>query len=74
MLLTDEMDGIQTEMTSHKHGNVEAACGMAKVGIICLHLWLSIYRDILIGQAVAASRLGFVKISHLLLSKRQNKW
>ena len=33
------MDGIQTEMTSHKHGNVEAACGMAKVGIICLHLW-----------------------------------
>lgn len=30
LLLTDEMDGIQTEMTSHKHGNVEAACGMAK--------------------------------------------
>ena len=39
LVLRDEMDEIQTEMTSHKHGNIEAACGMAKVWIICLRLW-----------------------------------
>ena len=60
------MDEIQTEMTSHKHGNIEAACGMAKVWIICLHLYYGVLAwslDILIGKVLSLLEACFDLIS-----------